>query len=362
MAKKEKPLFEACFGASDNPYASLIDSGILGDCSGFIDTGCYALNGLLSGSIYLGLPDNKSTVLAGDPATGKTYLMLDIMKQFLDQYPTGAVFVWESEFAYNKKMFEGRGMDTKRIYFFPVSTLQEFRTQSHKVIDTYLAKTGEKPRMMMCLDSLGMLSSSKELEDAENGKDVSDMTKGRLARSIVRTLIPKLGRANVPFIMTNHTYSVIGSYVPTKKMGGGEGPMYAASTVIFLSKSKLKDEESKKIKGNIIKCEAVKSRFTREGSKCSIALDFSTGLDKYYGLFDIAEFHGVIRKEGKMYVLPGGRKAYRSHIDENPEEYYTKEVLDQIDLAVKAEFSYGVNELPEEYRKEEAEVEDGNEE
>ena len=73
---------------------------------------------------------------------------------------------------------------------------------------------------MFVLDSLGMLSTEKEITDALNDKQVRDMTKSQLVKGAFRMLTLKLGQANVPLIVTNHTYDVIGAYVPTKEMEG----------------------------------------------------------------------------------------------------------------------------------------------
>ena len=113
---------------------------------------------------------------------------------------------------------------------------------------------------MFVLDSLGMLSTTKEVEDASAGKETRDMTRAQIVKSIFRILSLKLGQAQIPLIVTNHTYDVVGSYMPTKEMGGGSGLKYAASTIIYLSKSKEKD--GTEVVGNIIKCKTFKSRFT----------------------------------------------------------------------------------------------------
>ena len=71
-----------------NEYASLVSDGVeAGDVDSFIDTGSYIFNALLSGSLHGGLPSNKITALAGESATGKTYFLMGIVKNFLDKDP-----------------------------------------------------------------------------------------------------------------------------------------------------------------------------------------------------------------------------------------------------------------------------------
>ena len=192
---------------------------------------------------------------------------------------------------------------------------------------------------MFVLDSLGMLSTSKEVEDTEAGKDTRDMTRAQVVKSIFRVLTLKLGKANVPMIVTNHTYDVVGAYVPMKEMGGGSGLKYAASTIIYLSKSKEKD--GKDVIGNIIKCETKKSRFTKENAKIESRLFYDErGLDKYYGLLELGEKHGVFTRIGNRYKM-GESNLYPKQILSNPEKYFTPEVLDALDEVAAKEFGYG---------------------
>ena len=130
-------------------------------------------------------------------------------------------------------MIETRGIDSSRMIIVPVTTVQEFRTQAIQILDKYM-KDKNQPPMMMVLDSLGMLSTSKEMEDSEAGKETRDMTRAQVVKSIFRVLTLKLGKANVPLIVTNHTYDVVGAYMPTKEMGGGSGLKYAATNLSLI--------------------------------------------------------------------------------------------------------------------------------
>jgi RecA/RadA recombinase len=235
-------------------------------------------------------------------------------------------------------MIESRGIDSQRMVLFPVSTIEDFRTQACRIVDKYMKEPKREP-MMFVLDSLGMLSTSKEMEDVANDKQVRDMTKSQLIKGAFRVLTLKLGQAKIPMIVTNHTYDVIGSYVPTKEMGGGTGLKYAASTIIYLGKKKEKDGTT--LVGNIIKCEAKKSRLTKEGSKVETRLYFDErGLDKYYGLLELGEKYGVFERKGNRVVV-GESSVYPSAILKDPDKYFTKEIMDQLEEAAKKEYSYG---------------------
>jgi RecA/RadA recombinase len=335
-------LFQELLAETNNEYAAIVDGGVeAGDVSGYIGTGSYAMNALLSGSIYGGLPQNKVTAFAGEPSVGKTYYALNVCKQFLKDNPNGFVFYFESESALSKKMIEERGVDTKRVAIVPVATVQEFRTQAIKILNNYLEQK-EKLPMMFVLDSLGNLSTTKEMEDIAEGKDTRDMTRAQLIRGAFRVLTLKLGKAKVPLILTNHVYDVVGAYVPTKKMGGGSGLEYAASTIVFLSKKKdkmLDDEDGRT--GTVITAHLKKSRLTVEDQKVETWLNYATGLDPYYGLLGLAEKFGIVKKVSTRYEFPNGTKAFEKEIKKNPTKYFTKEIMDAIDAKCPEEFLYG---------------------
>ena len=324
-----------------NEYASLVSEGLdAGDVDSFIDTGSLAFNALLSGSIYGGMPSNKITAIAGEAATGKTFFALGIVKAFLDKNKDAGVIYFESESALTKDLVEARGIDSTRMVIVPVATVQEFRHQSIKVIDKYLEQD-EKNRkpLMFVLDSLGMLSTTKEMEDTADGKETRDMTRSQIVKAAFRVLTLKLGKAKVPMIMTNHTYDVIGSMFPQKEMGGGSGLKYAASNIVYLSKRKEKD--GKEIIGNIIHCKNYKSRLTKENALIDVRLTYKDGLDKYYGLLELAIKHNIFKSVSTRIELPDGSKQYAKTINNEPSKFFTKDVLAQIDEAAKKEFLYG---------------------
>ena len=324
----------------DEDTTILADGTSSAEYSGCIDTGSYALNAVLSGSIYGGVPNNKVTAFAGESATGKTFFVLGIVKQFLDANPEGGVIYFDTEAAVTKGMMEQRGIDPKRVVVSEPDTIQKFRHTALQIIDKYTAQPEDKRKpMMMVLDSMGQLSSTKEMEDTAEGKETKDMTKAATIKATFRVLNLKLAKIGVPLLVTNHVYDVVGAYIPTKEMAGGSGLKYTASTIVFLSKKK--DKDGTEVVGNIIKAKLVKSRLTKENSQVEVRLSYSTGLDRYYGLLEIAEKYNIIKKVSTRYELPDGTKVFGKNINEEPEKYFTPEVLLQIDEACKKEFLYG---------------------
>jgi RecA/RadA recombinase len=306
----------------------------------YVDTGSYIFNALVSGSIFGGVSGNKITAIAGESSTGKTFFSLAVVKNFLDSNPDGYCLYFDTEAAVNKPLLESRGIDLTRFVVVNVVTIEEFRNKALKAIDIYSkAPVEERKPCMFVLDSLGMLSTSKEINDVLNDKEVRDMTKSQLIKGTFRMLTLKLGQANVPLIVTNHTYDVIGAYVPTKEMGGGSGLKYAASSIIYLSKKKEKD--GTEVIGNLIKAKTHKSRISKENKDVTIRLYYDErGLDRYYGLLELGEIGGLWKNVAGRYEIDG-KKIYAKEILKTPEKYFTEEVMQKLDEIAGQEFSYG---------------------
>ena len=319
---------------SENDIASVVSAGIVGDCSTFVDTGSYSLNALLSGSLYGGVPSNKITCLAGSESVGKTFLALSIAKNYLEKEKNNIIVYFESEGALTSDMIKDRGLDPDRIIVCPVSTVEEFRTQCVKIIDNM----DNDYNLMLFLDSLGNLSTMKEMGDVASGSDKRDMTRAPMIRGTFRTLALKLAQKNIPLIITNHTYDSIGSMFPKKEISGGGGIKYAASVIVTMAKRKFKDGTD--ILGNIVKAKLVKGRMTKEESVMEFLLDYETGLDKYYGLIALAEKYEIFKKVSTRYETSVG-KAFEKTIVNDPEKYFTEDVMKKLEEAAHKEFHYG---------------------
>ena len=331
-------IFDTLAKEAKNDYAQLVSN--TSSDQGFIGTGSYILNAQLSGSIYGGIPNNRVTAIAGEQATGKTFYAIGIASTFLTDHPDGAVFYFDSEAAATPDLFRDRGLDPNRVWHFPIDTIEEFRTQIIRILDNLL-KTDESERkpLLIVLDSLGMLASAKELQDAMDDKQVRDMTKSQTIKSVFRIITSKLGKLKIPMIVTNHTYKTMNPYGDPTDMGGGSGLKYAASTIITLSKSKEKDS-SKEIVGNIIKVKTYKSRLTKENTQIATRLFFdSRGLDEYYGLLELGEKYGIFQRKGNR-IIVGESSVYPSAILADPSKYFTKEIMQALDEVASKEFKY----------------------
>lgn len=332
--------------------AKLDDTSIVADGLGsaeftnFIDTGSLSLNALLSARLGGGIPDNKVVAFAGESTTGKTWFALAAIKRFLELNPSAGVIYYDTEAAVTKEMMEQRGIDTTRIILAEPESIQAFGIHALRFLEAY-GKTpeAERPPLMYVLDSLGALPSEKEVADTLEGKTTKDMTLQQAIKGTFRKLRLKLAAAHVPMIVTQHVYKGIGPYQPQQILSGGSGLRYAADEIILLKKQHEKD--GKETIGNIITAVTLKSRITRENQSVQIRLFHRHGLDKWYGIKDIALRAGLLVVEGKKIKLPDGRLVWGKEIDDNPAEIF-EPILEQLQEAVHKQFAYdmGSGEIP----------------
>lgn len=331
----------------------------------WIDTGNYILNAQISGSLFGGIPNNRSVLIAGDQGTGKTYLTLNICREA--QKMGYNIIYCDSEAAVDKDVFLRMGLDLNKIRHQLVSTVQDFSSFATNLVDSLkkLIESGKTPpKILLVLDSLGNLASSKEKKDILEGKDVRDMTKQQLLRSLFRTLTVDLSKLKIPFIITNHTYQGIGMFA-SKEISGGGGALFNASIVLMLSKSKLVDDKEKKdddlqSTGIVVTSNVKKNRFARPIT-VRFHISFFKGMNRYTGLekyisydtcgicrgklYTESEYsklkssdisgktvHEFIKDDKKYYIVEN--KNARSFVDKNklidfePSKLFTKEILD----------------------------------
>ena len=335
-----------------NPLGSVMDQSTFSEVTEWIDTGNYNLNACVSGSLFGGWPNNRSCSVAGPSGTGKTYLILNSVKEAIDM--GYSVIFYDSEAAVDKTLMEKFGIDTTKVNYQPINTVQEFRTSVTTItgkMQEIKRSGGKTPKVMIILDSAGNLATAKEIEDARSGSEKSDMTRSKVLKSIFRIIMTPLADLKIPFIFTNHTYQTQ-SFISQQVAGGGTGPEYAASIVLFLGKAQLKEGGEKA--GIIVNAKPNKNRFAKP-HPIKFHLHFSEGMNKYVGLEqyidweDIGIARGSIEK-GVKTPKATARGWICKHIDDVvsnkdffSDKVFTREVLEKIDKKIYDLFNYNTS-------------------
>ena len=355
MAKKDFSFDDINSELKDlNPLGSVMEFSTFSEVTEWIDTGNYHLNACVSGSLFGGWPNSRTCSIAGPSGTGKTYLILNSVKRAIDMGYN--VVFYDSEAAVDKDLMVKFGIDIGKVNYQPINTVQEFRTSVTTItgkMQEAKAAGGKVPKIMIILDSAGNLATQKEINDAKSGSDKSDMTRSKVLKSIFRIIMTPMAHLKIPFIFTNHTYQTQ-DFISRQVAGGGTGPEYAASIVLFLGKAQLKDSSGER-SGIIVTAKPNKNRFAKP-TNIKFHLDFSKGMNRYVGLEQYIDWEeiGITKgsiEKGVKIPKSTARNWICKHLDGTvpnkeffTEKVFTQEVLEKIELRIKPLFNYNTEE------------------
>ena len=359
-----------------NPFGDVISKNDFSKISEWIDTGNYHLNAAFSGDLFKGIPNNRSICLAGESGTGKTYVLLNIAREM--QQKGYYVIYYDTEGAVDVDNIQNFGIDPEKFDHQPISDLPKFRTSITTLIKKMMEakeKGFKTPKIFIALDSLGMLATQKEIDDAISGNTAADMTRSKVIRSLFRIITSDLTGLGIPFIFTNHTYASTGMF-PTINLSGGGGLVYSASVILALSKAQIKEGTVQT--GIIVTAKSLKNRFGKPHT-IKFHIRWDKGMNRFIGMEEYIswetcgiekgniisqkEFDKLSEKdqanahpfefEGKetQYFVP--RETARNFIVRHlgrgvspyelfTEQVFTHDVLSQInEKKIKPKFSYG---------------------
>jgi RecA/RadA recombinase len=331
----------------------------------FITTGVYLLDAALSGRLLGGgVATNRITAFAGESGAGKSFIAYSVSKHA--QKAGYSVIYIDTEQAIDLEDLPKFGIDP---------SLEKFRLiRSNKVEDVNMVlsqlvdelKTQkldgyEIPKLMIVLDSLGQMASNKEKADLLKGDIKQDMTKAKALGSMFRSINTDLGYLEIPMIVCNHTYLTLDLY-PAEKLKGGNGLLYSASVIGFMSKSKLKTGEEDDMdlgqSGISVLFKTSKNRMAKP-KKIRFDISFAHGMNPYTGLdaFCRPEYFDQVgiacgkmdvdKKTGEMTFVPGGNRWYVNHLNKSvptkqlfSAEIFTPAVLERMAPIVNDYFRF----------------------
>jgi hypothetical protein len=264
--------------------ASSLESSVFFQERDMVTTPVPMINVALSGRVDGGLTSGV-TVLAGPSKNFKSGFALLLASAYMKKYRDSALLFYDSEFGTPQNYFETFSIPTNRVVHTPVTDVEELK---HDIVNQLKGiERGEK--LFIIIDSL---ASVKEIEDAESGKQVADMTRAKSIKSLFRMITPHAGLKDIPIVVVNHTYKELGMF-PKEIPGGGTGPYYSADTIWIVGRQQSK-KNGGELQGYNFVINVEKSRFVKEKSKIPITVSFESGIQKWAGLFDVAEELGFI--------------------------------------------------------------------
>jgi len=334
-----------------NPHAAFLNENTLSTVSDWVDTGCLALNAIISGSLYGGIPMGRIVGFVGPTSSCKTFLVNKIMASA--QRKGMHVVYFDTENALDPETATNLGCDPAKVKHCPIEIIEDCRNQIVKFLNT-VVESGLQGKVLIAIDSLGNLTSAREAKVIEDGKDSADMGSKAIAlKSMLKALTHSASKANCPIVFTNHVYENPGSLYPTliKSQSGGSGPLYMSSVLVQMatkqervgkSDNKNATDEvtplSKDVNGVTLRALTTKNRFVPPFLECQMYLNFKTGLSKYSGLLEMAEGYGVLEKQGHRYAINGESIGFYKDFKDDDSVWNT--ILPLLETKLQQELKY----------------------
>jgi RecA/RadA recombinase len=304
------------------------------DPTDWISTGNYALNYLISGDFFKGVPLGKVTVFAGESGAGKSYICSGNIIKAAQEQGIYVVLV-DSENALDQKWLEDLGVDTseEKLLKLNMAMIDDVAKTISEFMKEYKTMAEDvRPKVLFVIDSLGMLLTPTDVNQFEAGEMKGDMgRKPKALTSLVRNCVNMFGSWNVGMVCTNHTYASQDMFDPDDKISGGQGFIYASSIVVAMRKLKLKtDADGNKtttVNGIRSACKIMKTRYAKPFEAVQVEIPYSTGMSPHSGLVDLFEAKGLLKKEGNslVYTTADGEiiKQFRKAWEKNEKDGLT---------------------------------------
>ena len=330
---------------NESPFSNITD---------WISTGSYALNKVLSGSYFKGIARGRITGLAGESGCGKSFICGNCVREA--QRAGYDCVVFDTENAVDMEFLERIGVDTEKILYIPIQTVNEVKNTAAQLMDEY-AESNPDGKLFIVIDSVTGLSTEKQLYD-DVAKDGTAMDMGlfaRQVRALAKVLTHKVTETNSTLLFTNHVWEkppANPNMMPEKVMNGGQGLVYAASAIAYLTKKLEREEEQnltygrkeKRIRGAILRASTEKNRFVPQGAKAEIMLSFQKGMNKWYGMYEEAVIHNFLQGSGAWYTMIDPDTGEIIAKVNGKKNLYTKEVwqpiLKKLNIKVEEEFKF----------------------
>ena len=287
------------------------------DPTDWISTGSYALNWLISGDFYKGVPMGKVTVFAGESGAGKSYFASGNIVKAAQEQGIFVVLI-DSENALDESWLQALGVDTdeSKLLKLSMSMIDDVaKTISTFMKDYKSMAEEERPKVLFVIDSLGMLLTPTDVDQFDKGDMKGDLgRKPKALTALVRNTVNMIGSYNVGMVCTNHTYASQDMFDPDDKISGGQGFIYASSIVVAMRKLKLKEDEAgnkvSDVRGIRAACKVMKTRYAKPFEGVQVKIPYETGMDPYSGLIDLFEKQELLVKQGNRlkYITAAGEE------------------------------------------------------
>lgn len=265
----------------------------------FIETPSLNLNYAMGG----GFAKGRVTIVAGQPDSGKTFLLLETIAKKMKEDPEFVAGWLESEGSLSAKDLTQMGIDLERFFYDTVSRSEGAEAALDKVESVLIGGLVD----MFVINSLKCLTPSEELEKGMGQMQVG--LQARMNAKMMRKLTSAVTDNNVAFVMVQHLTTQIGTMARDPLIvSGGQAIKYGASVILDLRKRSMgegepfKKEEATKIGVTVQKNHVVTDRFPY--CKLEYYAVYGKGIDCYLEIAQLAIDAGILVKSGAFIKVP----------------------------------------------------------
>lgn len=296
-------------------------------------SGNYVLNRILTGSLSRAVGQGRVMGLVGPSGSGKSFLLSNMMRQ-AQQEKDAFVLAIDSENALDDEFVGKIGVDVDEANYMYISviTIPHIKKIVSEFVNDYKASEETRP-VMIAIDSLGMLLTDTEFDLLEKGENKGDQgQRAKQLKSVLRGFVQLIKNLNIQIIITDQVYAANADAIKNGTADGNwvvNGAVkYSLSNVVMITKLKLRDGAAGEV-GDVVgirmKCEAIKTRFTKPFQKVVVEVPYETGMDRMSGFKEVAMEMGILEKRGS-YV----------RIVSTQDQFYWKDLnQERIDLLIK---------------------------
>lgn len=226
--------------------------------------------------------------LVGDSRTFKTMFGLVDVKSYMDTYLDAICIFADSEKGANAAYWESMGIDMSRVIYVPIENVEQTKIQILQI----LQEVGVGDHVIIFIDSISQLPSTKEVKDAMEGKDTQDMTRARALNSFWRVITMEINRKNLVLVWINSYYDEIGNEYAEPNLKGGKQGFLSSNLIWFITRSQ--EKKDKELLGWNFNITIMKGRHVKEKAKIPITVLYEGGIDQWSGLLDMARVLGYV--------------------------------------------------------------------
>lgn len=264
----------------------------------WLSTGNAILDVAVSNRPYGGLPVGRISEVTGLEQSGKSLLSAHLLAE--TQKKGGVAVLIDTETAVSKEFLEAIGVDTKKLLYVSVDTVEAIFESCETIIEK--VRTGDKDRLVtIVVDSVAAASTKKELE-ADYDKDGYATDKAIIISKAMRKITNMIGRQSICLVFTNQLRQKMNAMAfsdPWTTSGGKALAFHSSVRIRLKNMGQLKVGD--RIVGIKVRAQVIKNRMGPPLRSADFNIFFDRGIDNYGAWLAVMKDNKIVKQSGAWY-------------------------------------------------------------